>query len=108
MPHLTQRTRNTNDIAAASEPINIAGAYIKIADANPDRLFFHVHNGVEPNKACWIRLSAAGSPTTKKGILLHETGKGIGHWEMPSDNIYTGEISARSDSSTCDIYVTEY
>ena len=104
----TKRVRNTNDTADVLDAKNIGATYIKIADANEDRTFFHVHNGVEPNKACWVRLSAAGAPTTKKGILLHETGKGKGHWEMPSDNIYTGEISARSDSSTCDIYVTEY
>ena len=79
-----------------------------IAAANPKRIFFHVNNGVEPDKACWIKLHAASTDNTKHGIVVHEGAKGVGGWEMPADNIYTGEISAIAEATPCTVYVTEY
>jgi len=102
------RTFNTNTEATVTAiPLNSSTSTV-ISAANPDRLFFYVNNGVEPDKACWIKLHAASLDNTKHGILLHEGEKGVGDWAMPVDNAYTGEISAIADDSNCTVYVTEY
>jgi len=103
------RNINRNDTADVKAGVALnSSTSVKIADANPDRIFFHVNNGVEPDKACWIKLHAEDEDDDKHGILVHEIGKGIGHWEMPPDNIYTGEISAIAEDTPCTVYVTEY
>jgi len=103
-----ERTINTNDEATVTAiPLNSSTSTV-IAAANLGRVFFHVNNGVEPDKACWIKLHAASVDDTKHGIVVHEGQKGVGGWEMPTDNIYTGEISAIAQDTPCTVYVTEY
>lgn len=104
------RNVNTTDEPDVVDPQAVGDTTaVKIADANPDRMGFTVNNGVEPSKAVWIReIPASVDATTKKGRILHEVGKGIGTWNMEEHKIYTGEISAISESGTNDVYVTEY
>lgn len=103
-----ESTRNTNDAALVSGAILLdAVTSVKIAEANPDRIFFCVNNddGVQ---AVFIKLQAASIDNATKGIFLtRKTGSHIA-WQMPSDNIYTGEISAIAVAGTPSIFVTEY
>ena len=104
----TERTRNTNDVAIVSVGVTLNTATsVIIAAANPNRVFFHVNSDF-PDKACWIKLQAATVDNVKKGIFLNEKEKGITQWEMPSDNIYTGEISAIAEDGNPIAYVTEF
>jgi len=102
------RTANTNNEATITVVVLNSSTSTVIAAANEDRVFFHVNNGIEPDKACWIKLHAAIIDNTKHGMVVHEGQKGTGFWEMPSDNIYTGEISAIAEDTPCTVYVTEY
>lgn len=102
--------RNTNEIANVKSPIATnATTSVKIADANPNRLFFHVNNDSELERV-WIKLQPAADDNDKKGIMLSKRNDGIGtnSWEMPVGEKYTGEICAISDSGTPNVYVTEY
>jgi len=102
------RTTNTNDTATVTAIVLNSSTSTVISPANPDRLFFHVNNGIEPDKACWIKLHAANVDNVKHGIVIHEGQKGTGFWQMPVDNIYPGEISAIAQDTPCTVYVTEY
>lgn len=102
------RNVNENDTAAVTTIVLNATTSTVIAAANPDRIFFHVNSGIEPDKACWVKLHAASVNDDKDGIILHEAGKGDNAWEMPPDNVYPGEISAIAEAIPCTVYVTEY
>lgn len=108
------RNRNVNDTATTAEYSLNSTTAIKIADANPSRTFFHVNiNGGTSNESIWIRLKAASEDNIKCGIwigrFIDEDGSFAKVcWEMPPDNIYTGEISAIMESGTHSVHVVEY
>lgn len=98
-----QGHRSTNPTATIPAAISLnASTSTVIAVANTKRIFFAVSN--DSNQKIWLKLQAAGIDNLKKGIPL---GKG-GHWEMPIQNIYTGEISAIADVGIPNVSVTEY
>lgn len=102
------RNINHTDEADVKDEIEAnATTSVKIADANHERIFFHVNNN-SSTKEVWIKLQPANLDDDKKGILLEKKQFPDGHWEMPSDNIYTGEICVISESGNAMIYVTEY
>lgn len=114
MTKVRQRTRNTNDAPILSDAITLnATTSTKIADANPDRTFFHV--SMRPGltiRNVFIKLQAASVDDDKKGIILYRDFSSnanafIPRWEMPPDNIDPGEISAIMDSGTEDVFVTD-
>ena len=98
------RNINTNDAAVLSSIALNDTTSTKIADAkiSPPRLVFTVTNNSV--KDIWLKLQAAATDNDKKGIFMP---KGS-YWEMPTDNIYSGEISAIADSGTPTVHVTEY
>ena len=99
---------NTNDTATVGNGVTLnATTSTVIATANPNRIYFYVDNNFS-DKACFIKLQAASVDNDKKGIFLNEKEKGDTRWEMPPDNIYTGEISAIADSGSPTVFVTEY
>ena len=104
---------NTHDEATLSDAITVGGTSVVIAEANPNRLFFHVHN-FDGNEAIWIKLQAASVDNDKKGIFIEKNGAeeesaaARSFWEMATDNVYTGEISAIAVSGTPTVYITEY
>lgn len=108
------RTINTNDTATTSSVALNSTTAVKIADANPKRTFFHVTiNGSSTGVSIFIKLQAASVDNEKVGIwigrFLDEDGSYFKVcWEMPPDNIYTGEISAIVTSGTHTVYITEY
>jgi len=66
--------------------------------------FIHFSVSNETEDRVWIKLQAAATDNDKKGIMLE---KGD-YWEMPTDSLYTGEISAISDSVSTSISTTLY
>lgn len=101
------RNININDEAVLSDAIVLGVTSEKIADADPERIFFHVTNNAS-NQAVWIKLQPTADDDDMKGIFLGSKNSGNNSWEMPMDNIYTGEICAVADSGTPSVYVTEY
>lgn len=98
-----QRRINRNSVATLSTAIalNITTS-TKLIDSNSNRIFFCVTN--TGNTDAWLKLQAASIDNDKKGIPLPARS----YWQMPSDNIYTGEISAIAIVDSPDIYYTEY
>lgn len=109
--NLLQRFRNISSVATLSDAIVLNNTTsTKIADANPNRMFFHVSiDGITGNNAIWIKLQAPGIDAHKKGIWIGKQAIIFKlDWEMPSDNVYIGEISAIADSGSPEVFVTEY
>lgn len=107
-PLPVKRIPHKSDTAFLSPAIAIAGnASVKIADANPNRKFFSVCTDGD-NQAVWIKLQPASVDDVKKGIWIEAKIGAINYWEMLTDNIYTGEISAISNGGNVNVYVTEY
>lgn len=103
------RTRSFNDTATiGSSIVATSGAEVTLATSNPNRLFFgvSVDNDIYPEQfqKVWIKLQSSGTDTINKGIMLSPGG----YWEMPVDNIYTGEISAMSQKKDINLYTNEY
>ncbi len=102
------RNRNTNDAATVAMPITVnATTSTTIAVANDERIYVEINNN-SATKEIWIKLQAASVDNDKKGIFLNKKGSPPASWEMPTDNIYSGEISAMADSGTSTVYITEY
>ena len=110
----TGRNKNTNDIAViiTAEANNLTST--TLITANPERLFINISMdaGVSDINV-FVKLQAANVDNVKSGIILSRRTIGndkfdVFRWDMPPDNIYTGEISIISDIGTVDIHVTEY
>lgn len=106
-PLPVKRVSNTNDESLIAGPIVAGVASVKIADTNPDRMFFGVWTDGD-NKAVWIKLQPAAMDDDKKGIWVEAKIGALNFWQMPPDNIYTGEISAISNGGNVNVFVTEY
>ena len=101
------RTSNTND-AANVVAISVGdGGAVTLSPPNSRRIHFHVDNG-DADKGVWIRMYPASQDNTKRGIYLGDVEKSKSEWEMPTDNPYTGEISAIAEEDTHDVFVTEW
>jgi len=97
------RNTNTADVAALPNAIALNSATsVKIADANSARINFTVSN--PSSQDVWLKFQAAAIDNGKKGIFLFK--RTI--YEMPTDNIYTGEISAIAVSGGPVVSVTEF
>lgn len=108
MIQVVGRNTNRNDTATVAAGITLnAATSTKLADANADRIFFRVDN--DSNNAVWVKLQVATVDNDQKGIFVQDFPLGaFTFWEMPPDNIYTGEISAIADSDAPEVFVTEY
>ena len=97
------RTTNVNDTAVLSSAISLnSTTSTTILSANSMRIFVNISN--ESAQDVWIKLQAASVDNNKKWIMIFKWT----NWQMPTDNIYTGEISAIWAFDSPDIYVTEY
>ena len=97
------RNTNTTDSASLSDAIALnALTSTKIADANDKRIFFCISN--DSNVDIMLKLQGASLDNDKKGIVVYRKG----YWEMPVDNIETGEISAIAKNGNPNIFTTEY
>lgn len=103
------RNSNINDGTVVSTPVTLSSAItlnsttsVKIADALDDRIIFIFSN--PSGNQVWLKFQPTATDNDKKGIVVF--GRSV--YEMPIDNIYTGEISAIAQTGTPDVYVTEY
>lgn len=104
MTHKIGRNRNTNTEANLSNVITLnATTSTKISDVNPDRLVLIISN-TSLSSDIFVKFQPEATDNDKKGIFV---AKGT-TWTMPSDNIYTGEISAIAAVDSPDITITEY
>ncbi len=114
MAHKRESTRNTNDVATVSSGISLnSTTSTTVAVANFDRTYFTINIDGSSSTCLFVKLQAASVDNDKKGIVLvrdlDEDGSYFRlFWEMPPDNIYTGEICAIATSGTPVVYVTEY
>jgi hypothetical protein len=101
------RNINFSDTATLSSAIVLnATTSTKVADAvelpNQLRINFTFTNN--SSQDVWLKFQAASVDNDKKGILIFKRTV----YEMPTDNVYHGEISAIADNGTPNVYVTEY
>ena len=100
MANTRAKPRNTSDSITLSTISLNSSTKTKLVDANVNRLSFTASNN--SNKDIWlIRQAAAGSAT--EDIIMPAKS----FYEMPTDPIYTGEISAIALNGTPDITVGE-
>lgn len=103
-----ERTQNLNDTTIISSAIALNGSTsVKIADANPNRIYLYITNNGSSEEA-WIKLQATSVDNDKKGIFLNKKAIYRNDWEMTPDNIYTGEVCAIAVTGTPTVFVTEY
>ena len=114
MTTFKERTTNTNDTATISSVALNSSTSVKLVDANPNRLFFNVTiDWSSSDNSIYIKLKAASIDNNKVWIWIwrrldEDWSYFKVDWEMPTDNIYTGEISAIMSSWTHTVHVTEY
>jgi hypothetical protein len=109
MARKTGRTRNFNEISAISSAISLNDTTsTTLSVANSERIFWAVSiptaAGPGLTVQIWLKLQSASIDNDKKGINLSSGD----YWEMPVDNIYTGEISAIVENGTEDVFITEF
>lgn len=96
------RNRNINNEATISNVTLNALTSTKISDVNNNRIAFEVSN--DSSQDVWIKFEPAAANDLKEGILLFKRS----NFEMPTDNIYTGEVSAIAEADGPTIHITEY
>lgn len=109
------RNTNRNDAATVSTYTANAVNAIVIAPANPERIHFSVV--LDPGAASeevYIRYYPAATDNAKKGtdvlVRLISGARNLlkDRHAMVVDNVYTGEISAITNTGAAVIHVTEY
>jgi len=95
------RNRNTNDVAVVTTFVLNSTTATKVADANPNRIFFHFSAEAIGMNSAFVRLYPAGDDNLKRGMNMD-------FWEMPPDINYTGEISAIAKGPNITVHATEY
>ncbi len=99
-----QRRVNSNTDITFSEIALNSSTKTKILDANVDRIMAIIRNS--NCETVYICLQPATDVATNK--IYEFLGGTVTHYELPTDNIYTGEISAISETGTPTIQVGEY
>ena len=100
---LLRRNFNQKSSATLSSGLTIGTTSIVAKTANTDRRYLSISVTVND---VFIKLQTAATDNDSKGITLADGET----WIMPTDAIYTGEVSAIKDGVGPDaiIYVTEY
>ena len=102
-----QKRINTNTVAVSAFVATNATTAVTIVPANADRIFFRIEN--LSNNAIWVKLQASSIDNNKVGIFIDKLAQtDQNSWQMPVDNIYTGEISVIAQTGTPVINYTEY
>ena len=114
MDSLRGRNRNTaTEASVTTVEVNENTASV-VAVANPARIHITINlDGGTAEEEVFVRFYPAGDDDLKKGLVIKR--KIIGatsindpRVSMDGDNVYTGEISAISESGTFDVHVTEF
>ena len=114
MTHLIGRNQNKNDTAVVTTvEVNDTTAAVVVA-ANPARIHITINlDGGTAEEEVFVRFYPAADDNLKRGMVIKR--KIIGATSindprvtMDGDNVYTGEISAISESGTFDLHITEF
>jgi len=114
MVQIIGRNANSNDVATVTTyTLNSVTATV-ISLANSERMYFTVcldRGSTDEDVA--IRCYSAATDNVFRGeVLTRRTGGNDAlfrpSWAMPVDNLYTGEVSAITDSGTMVVHVTEW
>ena len=100
---LLRRNFNQKSSATLSSGITVNTTSVVAKTANTDRRYLAIS---ATGNDVFVKLQAAADDDDSKGIML---ASGL-TWEMPTDAIYTGEISCIKDGvgPSATIFVTEY
>ena len=100
---LLRRNFNQKSSATLSSGITVSTTSVIAKTSNTDRRYLAI--SVTGNDV-FVKLQAASVDDDSKGIML---ANGL-TWEMPTDAIYTGEVSCIKDGvgPAATIFVTEY
>ena len=80
---------------------------VTLVPINDRRIMFEVNNN-NASHAFWLRFYPAAQDNLKQGIYISSKAWNRTFYTMPVDNIYTGEISAISETDSPIAYITEY
>lgn len=97
----TNITVTDTAIVSSGITLNTATSTTVAAD-NKFRLEFYLSN--DNNQEIWLKLQPASVDNDEKGILLPRNST----YEMPTENVYTGEISAIAKTGNPIVFITEY
>lgn len=105
---------NTDSVAdVTTVEVNDATATVLVA-ARPTRTYLLISlDGGTSDEELFIRFYEAATDDTKKGIILKRkiigaTSINDSVFVMENNAMYTGEISAISESGTFDVHITEF
>lgn len=102
---------NTDDEAIVADGVELnPDTSVVISPANDKRTFIHIDSN-DSNNSCWIKFQPAATDDDKKGIFFSKSnspGPGSTTFTMKEGTVYTGEISAISDTGNPIVYVTEF
>lgn len=103
------RNVNFNETATLSSAISLNDTTsTTLSTAKSNRIFWAISippaTGPGLSVQVWLKLQSASTDNDKKGINLSSGD----YWEMVTDSIYTGEISAIVESGTEDVFIIEY
>ena len=103
MAHEIAGRRNSNDTAANGSVEVNASTFTAVGSPNLNRIFFYVANTSSTSELV-LNLRSAGTAVAGTGICVPPGGS----WEMPANNVYTGEISAITSAGVFDVMICEY
>jgi len=96
------RNKNTNNEADVDSAVALnATTSTAVLSSNSERIYIAI--AVTGGDA-WVKLQPAAMDNDKKGIPICDGQT----YELPTDNMYTGEISAIAVSGTPNAYPTEF
>lgn len=104
MARVIGRNVNQDGDAIVNDPVSVGPTAQTILPPNTDRLYVAIS---VRNRDVYVRfIPASEEPINRKGIFVPRNNT----YELPTDNIYTGEISviAAQGNQLADIYVTEF
>lgn len=105
MTFLRGRTFNTNDVAVVENEVEVTvNTAVTMLPANEKRLYVAI---TILDKDAFIRfMPASTDPSDRKGIFIKKNTT----YEMPTDNVYTGEVSIinKKNNEKPTFYTTEF
>ena len=100
----------TNTVTSATNDRQTVApeGFTSIVSEDTTRKYLKIHN-LSPDSGVYISLAAPADAVDKSGLFLNEiSNDSSSWWEMPTNAIYTGEVSARSVSDEVELTILSY
>lgn len=105
------RNVNKSDEARVFDVMLNSNTATTVIGPNKKRIYLNI-DSCDAAGGSFVRLKPASVDNNKQGIYLAKNiaaeAPGRTFWEMSPDNIYTGEVSAISQSGALKLCITEY